>query len=119
MIKMKHYILKPLLCIAAMTFVLTAKAIDHPKATLPVVSSDRFTLVEDGNPVGVVVSPTENTAILRAAENLVDDFERVTGKRPALTHKPAAKTTIIIGSLESPIIKEMVSAGKFDTSELV
>ena len=119
MIKMKHYILKPLLCIAAMTFVLTAKAIDHPKATLPVVSSDRFTLVKDGNPVGVVVSPTENTAILRAAENLVDDFERVTGKRPSLTHKPSAKTTIIIGSLESPLIKEMVSAGKFDTSELV
>ena len=115
---MKHYTLKTLLSLAALTLVLSAQAIDHPKATLPVVSSDRFTLVEDGNPVAIVVSPTENTAILRAAENLADDFERVTGRRPALTHKPAAKSTIIIGSLESQLIKDMVAAGKFDVSEL-
>ena len=115
---MKHYSLKTLLTFAALTLTVCAFAIDHPKATLPMVSSDRFTLVEDGNPVAVVVSPTENTAILNAAENLVDDFERVTGRRPSLTHKPTARTTIIIGSLESPLIKEMVKAGKFDASEL-
>ena len=109
---------KTLLTFAALTLTVCAFAIDHPKATLPMVSSDRFTLVEDGNPVAVVVSPTENTAILNAAENLVDDFERVTGRRPSLTHKPTARTTIIIGSLESPLIKEMVKAGKFDASEL-
>ena len=116
---MKHYSLKTLLSLVALTVVMSAQAIDHPKATLPEVAMDRFTLVEDGNPVAIVVSPDENSAILRAADNLADDFERVTGKRPALTHKPAAANTIIIGSLDSPIIKEMVANGKFDPSELV
>mgnify|MGYP003295397561 CR=1 FL=1 len=60
---MKHYSLKTLLTFAALTLTVCAFAIDHPKATLPMVSSDRFTLVEDGNPVAVVVSPTENTAL--------------------------------------------------------
>lgn len=115
---MKYKFLNLLLASAAFLICGAANAIDHPGKTLPVVSADRFTLVEDGNPVAVVVSPTENTAILRAADDLVKDFERVTGRRPSLTHRPTAKSTIIIGSLESPLIKEMVSAGKFDVSEL-
>ena len=45
---MKHQILKPLLSLAAALVVISANAIDHPKATLPVVSSERFTLVKDG-----------------------------------------------------------------------
>ena len=115
---MKHCILKQLLGLSALLISLTALALDHPKATLPVLSSDRFTLVENGSPVAIVVSPDEDTAILRAADNLVEDFERVTGRRPSLTHKPVAARTVIIGSLESPLVRKMVSNGRFDVSEL-
>ena len=115
---MKHQILKPLLSLAAAFIVISANAIDHPKATLPLVSSERFTLVEDGQPVSIVVSRTEDKAILRAADNLVLDFERVTGNKPALSDIPQSARVIIIGSLDSPFVNQMIQCGKFDPSEL-
>lgn len=115
---MKHQILKPLLSLAAAFIVISANAIDHPKATLPLVSSERFTLVEDGQPVSIVVSRTEDKAILRAADNLVLDFERVTGNKPALSDIPQSARVIIIGSLDSPFVNQMIQRGKFDPSEL-
>ena len=115
---MKHYILKPLLSISAALVMLTANAIDHPKATLPVISPDRFTIVEDGKPDSIIVSPLEDKAILRAADNLVKDFERVTGNRPVLSEGVKAERAIIIGSLESPIVKEMIKRGKYDPTQL-
>ena len=115
---MKHQILKPLLSLSAAFIVISANAIDHPKATLPLVSSERFTLVEDGQPVSIVVSRTEDKAILRAADNLVLDFERVTGNKPALSDIPQSARVIIIGSLDSPFVNQMIQRGKFDPSEL-
>ena len=115
---MKYQILKPLLSLSAAFIVISANAIDHPKATLPLVSSERFTLVEDGQPVSIVVSRTEDKAILRAADNLVLDFERVTGNKPALSDIPQSARVIIIGSLDSPFVNQMIQRGKFDPSEL-
>lgn len=114
---MKHY-LRPILSLALMLFFFSAQALDHPKATLPVISADRFTLVENGQPLPVVVSQTEDKAILRAAGDLVKDFKRVTGNMPSLCESVKARRAILIGSLDSPIVKEMVSRGKFDTKEL-
>ena len=114
---MKHY-LKPFLSLALLLATFTAQAIDHPKATLPVVSADRFTLVEDGRPNPIFVSSGENTAILRAANNLVEDFERVTGVKPAMSENGKAERAIIIGSLDSPLVKEMILNGKFSDEEL-
>ena len=115
---MKHTILKTILAVSAAFFALSASAIDHPKATLPTVSADRFTLVQDGTPVTIIVNKSEDTAILRAANDLVKDFGRVTGNMPALVESAAADRAIIIGSLDSPVIKDMVSRGKFDVSSL-
>ena len=115
---MKNYILKPLLAFAALIAWSDAQAIDHPKATLPVISSERFTLVEDGRPDPIVVSSTEDKAVLRAAGNLVKDFERVTGNRPAMSETASSDRAIIIGSVDSPIIKDMVARGRFDVSGL-
>ena len=114
---MKHY-LKPFLSLALLLATFTAQAIDHPKATLPVVSADRFTLVEDGRPNPIFVSSGENTAILRAANNLVEDFERVTGVKPAMSENGKAERAIIIGSLDSPLVKDMILNGKFSDEEL-
>ena len=75
---MKHYIIRNLLLFLALTFAVPANALDHPKAVHPSLASDRFTLVESGRPVPILVSQTEDKAILRAADNLVMDFERVT-----------------------------------------
>ncbi|MBQ3607549.1 MAG: glycosyl hydrolase 115 family protein [Bacteroidales bacterium] len=115
---MKHTILKTILAVSAAFFALSASAIDHPKATLPTISADRFTLVQDGTPVTIIVNKSEDTAILRAANDLVKDFGRVTGNLPALVESATADRTIIIGSLDSPLINAMVSRGKFDVSSL-
>lgn len=115
---MKHTILKTILAVSAAFLALSASAIDHPKATLPTVSADRFTLVQDGTPVTIIVNKSEDTAILRAANDLVKDFGRVTGNMPALVESATADRAIIIGSLDSPFIKDMVSHGRFDVSSL-
>ncbi len=95
-----------------------AYAKDHPSATLPLLSSERFTLVADGKPNPILVFKGEDTAVLRAADNLVEDFERVTGVRPTLSDKVVSDRAIIIASLESPFMKEMVARGKFSTADL-
>ena len=114
---MKHF-LKPFLSLTLLLSMFNAQAIDHPKVTLPVVSADRFTLVEDGTPNPIFVSSSENTAILRAANDLVEDFERVTGVKPALSENGKAERAVIIGSLDSPLVKEMILNGKFSDEDL-
>ena len=99
--------------------ILSAEAIDHPGATLPVASPERLALVSDGKPLPIVVSSSDNPAVLHAAKNLQKDFERVTGILPFMGDDTQAQTAIIIGTLDSPLIKEMVSKGKIDAGQLV
>ena len=99
--------------------ILSAEAIDHPGATLPVASPERLALVSAGKPLPIVVSSNDNPAVLHAAKNLQKDFERVTGTLPFMGDDTQAKTAIIIGTLDSPLIKEMVSKGKIDAGQLV
>ena len=99
---MQNYIQRLLLVLIAATMTITANALDHPKAVLPTLSPERFTLVESGQPVPILLSQTEDKAILRAADNLVKDFERVTGRKPVLSDKISSGPVIIIGSLDSP-----------------
>lgn len=115
---MKNYILVTLISISSMICGSNAAAIDHPGATVPTLSPDRFTLVADGKPDPVIVWQGEDKAILRAAGDLVKDFERVTGMKPEMSEKAAAERAVIIGSMDSPIIKEMVLRGKFTIKEL-
>ena len=99
--------------------ILSAEAIDHPGATLPVASPERLALVSAGKPLPIVVSSSDNPAVLHAAKNLQKDFERVTGILPFMGDDTQAQTAIIIGTLDSPLIKEMVSKGKIDAGQLV
>ena len=99
--------------------VLSAEAIDHPGATLPVASPERMSLVVSGKPIPILVSSSDNPAVLHAAKNLQGDFCRVTGTLPYMGDNMQVQSAIIIGSLDSPLIKEMVSRGKIDAGQLV
>ena len=114
----KYMNVKKILCLAAVLISLSAMAIDHPKATLPVVSGDRFTLVENGKPLPIMVSQSEDKAILHAAANLVEDFERVTGIKPAMSEKVAADRAVIIVSSQSALALDMDKRGKVDLSQV-
>lgn len=107
-----------ILSFAALFLVTDAMAIDHPSATLPVISADRFTLVQDGQPVPIIVSKADDIAVLRASANLAEDFKRVTGTLPSIVESVNAGRAILVGSLDSPLIKGMIVNGKFDSSQL-
>ena len=116
---MKNHILLTLVSISVLISGGNAAAIDHPGATLPSLSPERFTLAADGKPDMILMSQLEDKAILHAAGNLMEDFERVTGMKPELSEKAGAERAIIIGSLDSPLVKEMILRGKFSADELV
>jgi hypothetical protein len=93
-------------------------AIDHPGITSDQLSADRFTLVENGLPVHILVDENEDVGVTIALNNLVEDFFRVTGKRPALVNEPSVGRLIIAGRAESRYISEMVKSGKLDITRL-
>ena len=110
--------IKKILCVVAAFMSLSAMAIDHPKATLPVVSGDRFTLVENGKPLPILVSQSEDKAILHAAANLAEDFGRVTGVKPTMAENISADRAVIIVSAQSALALDMDKRGKIDLSQV-
>ena len=76
-------------------------------------------LAGKGRTPEIVLEPGEERAVLLAATNLIQDFIRVTGKRPYFNRNPFfGKTTqIIIGTLgRSPIIDHLAAQGKLATN---
>lgn len=112
-------LLLSVLSLVALLSLHSARAIDHPSATQPVLSADRFTLVADAQPLPIFVASTEDKAILRAVNNLSLDFERVTGRRAEVGEAVRAERAVLVGSLHSALADELVRRGKFDRAELV
>ncbi|MGW3646733.1 glycosyl hydrolase 115 family protein [Streptomyces sp. NPDC000878] len=62
----------------------------------------------------VVVSAEDHSGVVRAAADLRDDIERVTGVRPAAT---VAREVVLVGTIgRSPLIDGLVRAGKLDVT---
>jgi len=56
-------------------------------------------------------------AVRRAAGDLAEDIQRVTGSRPALVDHPEGTVALIIGTLgESPVVDRLVAAGKLEVA---
>ncbi|MFH9942856.1 glycosyl hydrolase 115 family protein [Streptomyces murinus] len=77
-----------------------------------------FPLVENGRATPLVVDADDHEGVVRAAGDLRDDLERVTGVGPALSHDTSgAREIVLIGTLgKSPLIDRLVAAGKLDVS---
>ena len=93
-------------------------AIDHPGIPRPVKSVSDFVLIEDGKPVPIIVSSTDDTAVLRAAANLQNDFFMVCGTRPEIRESAETDRAVIAGSLSSDIIKSMIADNLIDVGDL-
>ncbi|MGW5234066.1 glycosyl hydrolase 115 family protein [Streptomyces nodosus] len=62
----------------------------------------------------VVVSADDHSGVVRAAGDLRDDIERVTGVRPART---IARNAVLVGTIgRSPLIDSLVKSGKLDVT---
>ncbi len=94
------------------------RAIDNPGITVPIIEADNFTLIEDGVPAAIFFDPDDDKGISRAVENLMQDFQRVSGKRPASIASPKGKRVIIVGSLKNPLIKKLCDSGAIDKRQL-
>jgi hypothetical protein len=77
----------------------------------------RFAVAEGGRATAVWVSASDHPGVLRVAQDLASDVERVTGTRPAVhnagpTELPNEPHVIVLGSLgKSPLIDSLVKSG--------
>jgi len=77
-----------------------------------------FALVTDGRPVSIVCHPADDEGVQLAAQSLQTDIKAVCGQQPSLCSEPLRRC-IIVGSLRSPLIKQLIDHGKLDGTQLI
>jgi hypothetical protein len=77
-----------------------------------------FILFDGAHAAPIVVENGANRAVVRAAQDLVADVERVTGSKPKVVSEVGDKTTpVILGTLgQSPLLDQLAAAGKLDVN---
>lgn len=98
--------------------VLSARALDNDNIAYKSLSPERFTLIENSEPVTVCVDDADDSGVKTAARNLCADFGRVCGRDAALTGKPSGERIVIAGTLGTPLIDRLVKEGKIERSQL-
>jgi hypothetical protein len=86
-----------------------------------VVSRGALRLVAGSVAAPILVDSQDDTGVLRAARDLQQDVERVTGVRPALLQDapPRAQDLVLVGTLaRNRWIGRLVAEGKLDVSEV-
>ncbi|MBD1425156.1 glycosyl hydrolase 115 family protein [Sphingobacterium arenae] len=111
---MKDFILLLLLTLTG----LNALAIDHKGITSHELSASRFTLIEKGISSTILIDQNDDKGVMIAAQNLQEDFARVSGSRAPLIFEPNGNRLIIIGTLESHYIKDLIKNKKIDGTQL-
>ena len=111
---------KLLLSLFFLVQIICANAKDHEDIVTENLNSGGFTLISQSKPVGVIVAENDKKGVLIAVQNLQKDFERVCGKQAQLFNSPTSDTKqcIIVGSLESPYVKQLIKAKLLDEKEL-
>ena len=111
---------KLLLYLFFLVQIICANAKDHEAIVTENLNSGGFTLISQSKPVGVIVAENDKKGVLIAVQNLQKDFERVCGKQAHLFNSPTSDTKqcIIVGSLESPYVKQLIKAKQLDEKEL-
>lgn len=78
-----------------------------------------FTLINQGIPCRIIIDADEDEGIRMAADNLKEDFFRVSGHQPVIsTSTENDSICIYIGSIESPIIRQLINDKQLSAKEL-
>ena len=77
-----------------------------------------FPIISNGKVINIMYDFTDQKGIWIAVNNLIEDFNRVFGMKPVLLDKTADANCIIVGSIESKYIKQLIKSGKLDKKEL-
>ena len=75
-------------------------------------------IINNGKVVKILYDDTDQKGISIAVKNLIEDFNRVCGVKPAILSDASDNNCIIIGSLESKYIKQLIKSKKLDKKEL-
>ena len=93
-------------------------AIDNKGITNSSLSGDRFTLIEKASPTPILIDAAEDEGIQIAVRNLSEDFKRVCNTSANIQNQPNVKQLIIIGSLNSSFIKQLIKKKLIDEKQL-
>ncbi|MBQ7684929.1 MAG: glycosyl hydrolase 115 family protein, partial [Bacteroidaceae bacterium] len=77
-----------------------------------------FAIAKSGQPLNIVVSDNDYEGVRMAAESLQGDFLAVTGQKPSIV-STANGQCVIVGSLQSSVIQQLMKAGKIEKADLV
>lgn len=106
-----------LLCIAALVAT-PLKAMDNKGISFTELSSDRFTLIDNGRPATILVDESDKTGVLIALKALQQDFKAVSGTEAPVIYEPGQGKPIIIGTIDSKYISQIIKSKKIDKKEL-
>ena len=111
--------MKKIISIVLLTIIsLNILAIDNKGITYNQLSPDHFTLIENGIPNSILIDESEDIGVMIAAKNLQQDFARVSGTQASLIFEPNNTRPIIVGTLDSRYIKQLIKDKKIDEVEL-
>lgn len=75
-------------------------------------------IINNGKVINILYDSSDQKGISIAVNNLIEDFEHVSGLKPNLLNGTSDENCIIIGSLESKYIKQLIKSKKLDKKEL-
>lgn len=77
-----------------------------------------FPLITNGVSTNILYDSDDQKGISIALDNLIEDFNRICGVKPKLDNEISDKYCIIVGSLESKYIRQLIKSKKLDKKEL-
>ncbi len=77
-----------------------------------------FPIIYQGKPLNILFDNDDQKGIGIAVNNLVEDFSRVCGVKPEILNGVPGESCIIIGSLDSKYIKQLIKSKKLDKNVL-
>jgi hypothetical protein len=80
--------------------------------------SGDFALVDAAGSASLVIDKADAKVVAIAASDLAADIEKVTGRKPAVDGKAAAKSVIIGTFGRSALVDELARSGKLDVAQL-
>lgn len=104
--------------LAAVLCSFQAMAIDNKGIAHQEHSSSRFSVITNNRPTAILADENDNSAIQIALKSLQKDFTAVSGATPRISSSPDASQMIIVGSIDSKYISQIIASGKIDGSAL-
>ncbi|QIK55455.1 glycosyhydrolase [Dysgonomonas sp. HDW5B] len=113
---MKKKKLYLIICLLILVFQTTISASDKEKFVSTQKNASYFPLAVDGRPVSILTDDSDYKGVLRAVNDLKEDFRKVTGNTP---QQGAAKFALIIGTVgKSATIDKLIQTGKIEAKDL-